>query len=401
MKRRKTMKKYFVVLMFMAVILPAEGSAHTLPKPSGKYFVSVHYLHFTDENRIELFDNDLNRKREITVKGWYPTDEKSGSAPYLLNADFAVKYRMMPEMFRDLKTNSGRDLPVSTKEKKFPVLIFSHGFGEHFSQNSILMEELASHGYIIFSIAHHFECRFSFYPNGRVIHLETKSRRFQKIWKEMQNPKAMELHNSTLEVKTNNERMRIFKDISDIIPTGLKESPKHWAKDTSFFLDQLEVMNKEHPLFKNVMNLDQIGVFGMSMGGIAACETSLTDKRVKAGVNIDGGLFGSILNDKLQIPFLFVNCGRYLGFGELFTEKSEKDCYSMSVKDSGHYNFTDYSIYPTPLVLTQLGAIDGKQTIDIMNVLIPAFFDKYLRGKKDINLLKLGEAFPEIETVKN
>ncbi|MBN2246460.1 MAG: hypothetical protein JW755_11520 [Candidatus Aminicenantes bacterium] len=71
-----------------------------------------------------------------------------------------------------MKTNSSRDVPISSKEKKYPVLIFSHGWGEHYSQNTILMEELASHGYIVFSIAHHYECKFSSYPDGRFIYIE-------------------------------------------------------------------------------------------------------------------------------------------------------------------------------------------------------------------------------------
>jgi hypothetical protein len=95
-----------------------------------------------------------------------------------------------------LKTNSSRDLPVSPREKDYPVLIFSHGWGEHYSHSTILMEELASHGYIVFSIAHHYECKFSFYPDGQTIHLDVNSLRFQKIMQEQQNPKAMEFTQS-------------------------------------------------------------------------------------------------------------------------------------------------------------------------------------------------------------
>lgn len=396
------MKILLTNLMCLFMSYSCQIQTNTLPSPSGNYKVSIHYVHFTDESRIELFDNDLDSKREITAKVWYPTDKKSACEPYVRNADFAIKYCMLPEIFRDLRTNSGRDLPVSSKEKKYPVLLFSHGWGEHYSQNSILMEELASHGYIVFSIAHHFECRFSSYPDGRVIHLDVTSRRFQKIWREMQNPQAQELiMHKVFEAGNDQERRQVLEEMVKACPSGLTESPKYWAEDIAFFLDQLTILNKQSRIFKKKLDLDHIGVLGMSMGGIASGEIGLADKRVKAGVNIDGGLSGSLLDKKLHIPFLFMNSSRFLGYGHLFTRKSSVDCYSLSVKGSGHYNFSDYSIYPAPLVAPLLGTIDGNQTIKIMNVVVLAFFDKYLKGKKDIEILKLAEEFPEIESVKN
>ena len=38
--------------------------------------------------------------------------------------------------------------------EKFPVLIFSHGIGGLKTQNTTQMEEMASHGYVVFSCDH-------------------------------------------------------------------------------------------------------------------------------------------------------------------------------------------------------------------------------------------------------
>ena len=396
------MKSLFTFLLCFVLSHPGQGQTNILPRPSGEHSVGVCYLCFTDESRKELFDNSGQSSREITVKVWYPTDKKSNPQPYLLNAEFAIKYCMFPEIFRDLKTNSGRDLPVSSVEKKYPVLVFSHGWGEHFSQNSILMEELASHGYIIFSIAHHYESRYSEYPDGRITHIDFNSLRFQKIWKEQQNPKAMELLHKQYNARNDEERMQIFLEISNLLPTTLKESPKYWAEDISFTIDQLKDINSENNILKNKLDLDKIGVFGMSMGGIASSEICLTDKRIKAGISIEGGLLGSLLTDmKLQQPFLFLNGKKFLGYGELYTGKSLTDCYSMSVKNADHYNFTDYSIYPYPLAKSLMGTIDGNRIIEITNVIIRAFFDKYLKENKEIDLIVEAKKYPEIEIDTN
>jgi hypothetical protein len=158
--------------------------------------------------------------------------------------------------------------------------------------------------------------------------------------------------------------MQVLLETSNALPTILTESPKYWAEDISFFMDQLESMNNENKILKDKLNLDRIGVFGMSLGGIASTEICTIDKRVKACVSIDGGLYGSALAKEIQTPLMFLNSKRFLGYGKIFTRKSKMDCYSLSVKDSDHYNFSDYSVYPVPAIRFLLGTIDGNKTIE-------------------------------------
>lgn len=393
----------FTLLLCALMAYPSQSQTDRLPKPSGNYSIGVSYLSFTDDGRKELFDNSQKSFREITVKAWYPSDNKSNPEPYFLNAEaeFALRYLQFPEIYKDLITNSSRDAPVSSKENKYPILIFSHGWGEHYSQNSILMEELASHGYIVFSISHHYECKFSSFPDGRLIFIDMNSLRFQKIMQEQQNPKAMELLQKMYNASSDEERIQVLVETSNALPTILTESPKYWAEDLAFFIDRLKDIESENKIFKDKLDLDRIGVFGMSLGGIATSEICLTDKRIKAGINIDGGLFGTLIEGKPQTPFMYLNSKRFLGYGKLFTGKSTMDCYSLSVKDSDHYNFSDYSVYPVPSIGFLLGPIDGEKTIEIMNVIVLAFFDKYLKDKKDIDLIEQAKKYPEIEIVTN
>jgi len=395
------MGNLLIIILCLLLSLPSFCQTNTLPKPSGKYFTGITYLHFTDNSRRELFDNSKESNREITVKVWYPTDTLSTREHYLLDAEFAIKYCMFPEKIKNLTTNSSRDLTVSSQKQEYPVLLFSHGWGEHFSQNSILMEELASHGYIIFSIAHHFECKYSEYPDGRIFHLDMTSNRFQKIWQELNNPKAMELIYKMYNANNDEERIQVYWETSNILPTLCKESPKYWAEDISFFLDQLKDINTGNKIFKDKLNLEKIGVFGMSMGGIASGEICITDKRVKACINIDGGFFPSALDSTIRTPFLFLNSKRFLGYGKLFTGNSTTDCYSLSVNNSDHYNFTDYSLYQYSQIAPLLGTIDGARIIKIMNVTILAFFDKYLKEEQNIDLKKFAEEYSEIKIVTN
>ncbi len=197
------------------------------------------------------------------------------------------------------------------------------------------------------------------------------------------------------------QRIKVFEETTKALPTALTESPKYWAEDISFFIDQLNRINSEDEIFKQKLDLDRIGVFGMSLGGIASCEVSLSDERIKACINIDGGLYGSILKSEFNVPIMFLNSKRYLGYGNLFTSKSNMDSYSLSVVNSDHYNFSDYTIYPTPTVKPLLGSIDGKKVATIMNVMVLSFFDKYLKEKQNIDLIQQAKIFSEIEIISS
>jgi len=397
------MKRIFILLLLSSFFAAGQSQTESLPKPTGKYFVGVTYLSFVDHNRKELFDNNQEKTREITVKAWYPSDIISDFEPYLLNSEseFAIKYLQFPEMYRTLKTNSSRDVPVSSKESKYPILIFSHGWGEHYSQNSVLMEELASHGYIVFSISHHYECKFTSFPDGQFIYIDMNSQRLQKIMGEMANPEALELIQKFPSASNDEERLQVFVDMEKVLPTCLTESSKYWAEDISFFIDQLNGLNGENKFFKNKLNLNAIGVFGMSLGGLASNEASMLDKRVRACVSMDGGFHGLISKGEIKVPTMFLNSKRYLGYGNIFTNRSEMDCYSFTVRNSDHMNFSDYSIYPVPTAIPLLGSIEGGKVIEIMNIMVLNFFDKYLKEKHNIDLIRKAELFSEIEIATN
>jgi len=98
---------------------------------------------------------------------------------------------------------------------------------------------------------------------------------------------------------------------------------------------------------------------------------------------------------------MFINSKRYLGYGKLFVSKINKDGFSFSVRNSDHYNFTDYSIYKMKSISFFLGAIEGNKTIEIMNNLVVAFFDKYLKEKENINIINKAQDYPEIEITTN
>jgi hypothetical protein len=393
------MKKILLFACIINLFINCAGQNYQLLKPSGKYLTGVSYLDLIDSSRKELFDDTGSIHRELTIKAWYPADKRNSPESYLENPDFIISNFGFTEIYRTLKTNSSRRIEASSAEHSYPVLIYSHGWGEHYSQNTILMEELASHGYIVFSIAHHYECKFSFYPDGRIITINNNSNRFKQIMQEQMNPAAMEIFRKMTTASNDGQRAEIFRETNNIMPLLMKGSSAYWADDNIFFINELGRINNADKIFKGKLDLDRIGVFGMSMGGIATNEVGIRDTRVKAGVNIDGAIYASATGEVIKIPYLFLNSQRYLGYGRLFTSRVANDCYSVTIRNSDHYNFTDYALYPIKN-LSQIGTIDPKKPIRILNTLVVLFFDKYLKMTGNIDLKKVCNGY-DVEYVSS
>ena len=69
---------------------------------------------------------------------------------------------------RLVASHSYPNAPVARARPRYPVLIFSHGYASSPWQNTVQMEELASHGFIVFSIGHTYESVAIRFPDGRI-----------------------------------------------------------------------------------------------------------------------------------------------------------------------------------------------------------------------------------------
>lgn len=372
-----------------------------LPEPSGKYVIGTAYLGFTDASRADPFSADTTMHRELTARAWYPAENTSRPrrAPYLRDPEAVVPVFGLPAALRTAGTHAFIDAPVSAAEDSWPVLVYNHGWGEHFAQSTALMEELASHGYIVFSLAHHGEVKFSFRPDGEAVLLDVSNPRFRAIAAEQRNPEALAVFRRMFGADGRDEQESIFSTSNELMPTFLVESPRIWAEDISRFIDELERLNRSEGLFEGKLRLERVGVLGMSMGGIAAGQACLADDRCAAGINMDGGLYGDPLGFTIGRPFMFMNSERYSGYDEFFLEHVSGPGYDITIADSDHQNFSDLSVLAPSSQM--MGTINGHRMLAVINAYTLAFFDKHLRGIDSRLLDGASERFPEVNvTVK-
>ena len=358
-----------LLIIVLVTALPILFPIFQFPAPEGPYPVGTTNLHLVDQSRPETFTPIPDDKREFMVKIWYPAEVEPGAKPdaYLEHLPFQLSHLAL------VKTHAYQDVPVSAVQSSFPVLIFSHGYIGLVDQNLTLMEELASQGYIVCSIAHTYQAQATVFPDGRNV--------------------PVDLSLSTDFLK-------------GIAPTqsDYGEHLRIWTDDTLYLMDELEKiqLGEQDLMLTDKLDLDRIGVFGMSFGGVAAVQVCSEDSRCHAGINLDAGLprdySGRAIESPLNQPFLFMLREDQAAMVHTNMNAVENTAYGIRVRGTTHLDFTDLFLYLPVLKYTNIfGPIDGYHMIDIIKDYTVAFFDEYLKGESSTLLNDLSPDYPEVE----
>ena len=232
-----------------------------------------------------------------------------------------------------VKSNSYLNAPLPEQETTYPVLVFSHGYDVgFFAQNMVQMEELASHGYVIFSVGHAYESSLVLDAQGQAIPMsETQVDAF--------NQENSETHEAYLKIfsTTGAEQIQAARAWMAASPVA-QQSIQIWTQDTQFVLTQIEQMNSgqvDSP-FAGHLDTSRIGVFGLSFGGATAFQVCAVDSRCKAAINMDGTQWGNLLDTPLQTPFMMMS-GEYTnGINDWALSNSLESGYNLWVRDTTH-----------------------------------------------------------------
>ena len=235
-----------------------------LPAPTGPHKIGRTSFHWKDDKRAELETSAPDDKRELMVHLFYPIDAKAtgAQAVYVPDADVMRSIWNEAQLARitALRTHSLESAPLPRGKVRYPVVLFSPGGAFKSLTYHALLEDLASHGWVVAALDPPYNPRAMRFPDGHVLgNLQPNERG----WPQPRNPE---------------ENQRFYK-----------ERIYHWARDISFVIDQLTALDKGKGQFANRLDLQRgVGVFGHSRGGQAAATARILDHRVRGGINIDG-----------------------------------------------------------------------------------------------------------------
>jgi predicted dienelactone hydrolase len=373
---------WLAVAAALPILLPIPGPL----APTGPYAVGTAVYHLIDTSRDEFYTDDPNDKREIMVQVWYPAQPpQTGTKPvlYLEDIDAAgpvIAHRLdMPRFLFDhlnlAYAHAYNDAEILDGDAVFPVIIFSHGLNSFRNQNTTMVQELASYGFVVAAIDHTYANVFTVFPDGRIT---------------LYNPD-------------------IFSDEPANPPRNSNTLVGVWAQDATFVLDQMAVwQNEAGNRFNGRLNLDQVGIFGHSTGGGAAAEFCLTDQRCGAVLGLDAWVepISDPVLEGLSNPLMFIQADQWGADNEVdlnsrragaIYEAGQSDSYLLVVAGAAHYDFTDLPLFSP--ITAQLGLssdIPSKYMAKMLNHYTLAFFNQYLREETGGLSTKTPRIYPEV-----
>lgn len=352
-----------------------------LPRPTGPYAIGTRIFHLVDQSRSD--PASASGRRELMIQVWYPAAPSSHPwAPYRRRQETTLlsSYQSL------IHTHARLDTAVVAGSRPFPVLLFNPSWGGRRTQNMFQVEDLASHGFAVVGIDHTHNSTPVAFPDGRVIHNTPE-------------PLMTDFAHSTVE---------------EVNRIGAREIKVETADDI-FVLNQLEAMNQNpSSVFFGRLRVSDSGAFGHSFGGAVSAEVCARDPRVRAALDLDGSLFGSVQQTGLAKPFLFMEEEIPAYTAEQLNRSqsdrvenalNESDTaafnkfggYRIFLRGSTHASFTDKPLYSPLPSLSGRGAIPPLREFHIIRAYSLAFFEQELDQQASPLLSSNKSPFPEAE----
>ncbi len=344
-----------------------------LPAPRGPFTISS-ARHHLQSQRPDAFAGRAGARRELMARVWFPAAANLEKAPLAYQTPETAKALWESngalEALKDLEVRvQSHAYPASEVDPvraSYPLILFSPGLGEVAEGYAAMLEDLASKGFIVAAIDHPYVASgVTVFPGGRTEGL--------------------------LPV------MELFNRSGEVIET--------LAGDVTQALDWLAASP-----YASRIDWSRVAVTGHSLGGATAISAAAADGRVKTAVNIDGSLWGRVVEQGPTKPVLFLSMGSTTLFDPTHAAFRGKDSVRIgSLIGAGHLSMVDmnqvaYQLAPVQrlLLLPDVETVQPRSGIAAIVDYIEAYLDTQFSGKGREALLEAGrtQAGAVIETLQ-
>lgn len=318
---------------------------------------------------------DAESGRKTAVRLYYPCEK--GSTAGMKRAEMYC-----PELLKEVNRQSLNCLKDSgiiypdcyygaphVPDRKFPLIIFNHGFGSYIEANTFLCCDLASNGFVVASSGHAGDSMFNRYDDGTCEY-------FDKAGNKANNKNTLGKLFGMLAVMykkgTDRERYERFFDFQNKYMPWFRDNLSKWCAES------LDVVNYLKENCSDWIDFSKgIGASGHSFGGATAYYMCHYTDEITCGVNIDGGVFGDYTGLTMKKPFLQISCKTNVYAETKPFIDTEIPAESILFPDMTHAGFMDAKFY-LPSVFT--GKMDGCEMHRKLADGHIQFFRKHLAG---------------------
>ncbi|MEU0504036.1 dienelactone hydrolase family protein [Nocardia sp. NPDC005998] len=351
------------LLAVLAIVPWSVPPVPTLPEPSGRYRVGSDIFRWVDQQRPETATNSTADRRNVIVQAWYPTEFTSARQWVYIDGLDRLPSRVtripgfLMSNYGRIDTHAFADVPISAERARWPVVLFSPGYGAPRAFYTGLVSDLASRGFVVLTIDHPYEVAVTELADGSV---------------------ATPIENFP-DNDADGERYM----------TGQLEVRRG---DLRFVVDQLD-RPEAMGVLAGRLDTDHIAAIGHSFGGASAVAAAADDPRIKAAVNIDGTLYGDLSNRALPQPFLLLESDHaetghstnYLDRNRDLIQHLRAGGFRYEIAEANHFSFTDVPLFlATPVRFAVAQFIGGERgpvdTQRAANDILAAFLQGPLGG---------------------
>lgn len=303
---------------------------------------------------------------------WYPARHNERIATYLPDSiatrwthDRPGVINLLTRKLANVRAHGVFDAPFAADSTRHPVLLFRGGGGGGALGFTAHFEELASRGYVVVAVEG---------GSGG-------------------NPESC--------VGRVDEDACAAKLISNAI-TAMGSA-----------LDRLSAISLTDPILGGHVDLKTVGVFGHSFGGAQAFAFCAADARCKAGVNMDGRLFGSLDRNTVTEPFLWLlsdhgsaqdSVSRQI-MGQIQRAYERQPAIvrmKVMIKGANHFTFSEdgallkSGVLRGAMRVMGILGIRGRRQVEVSAYAVATFFDASLRNAGSIQGALASSAYPEL-----
>ncbi|WP_058046600.1 alpha/beta hydrolase family protein [Streptomyces roseifaciens] len=391
-----------------ATATTSKSAPGALPAPTGPHAVGTVTRHLVDTARKDPWKPERG-DREVAISLFYPADRDrpaggKGPAPHMDPSSAAhfgsargagsFNYHVRPDAadWASTRTHARVDAPVARGSRSLPVVLYSAGLGDPRTWNTGLAEELASRGYVVVTVDHPYDSSEVRLANG-------------------------ELAESVLPALAG-------APVTEVDAT-LRRAVKARVDDTRFVLDTLGSAQWRRGLPRGLgdaVDLRRVGMAGQSAGGFTAAQALHDDRRLKAGINMDGQMdfplpdstgstLSTVAREGVDRPFLLLGsdgpgaAGNRASWAS-FRQHTRGWRAELAMAGAEHGTYTDgvsllpalarQGALPEEALRQDVGTVRPERAVATTRAYVVAFFDRFLKGRDGRLLDGPSPRFPEM-----
>ncbi|XP_033641543.1 platelet-activating factor acetylhydrolase 2, cytoplasmic-like [Asterias rubens] len=255
-----------------------------------------------------FYPTNKQNKNPSNFPPWLPSKEYArGYIDYtgFKNSRASFTAAILNYLTEDFKIPATWNAPLAKSESPFPVLIFSHGLSGCRTTYSTVCLEMASHGFIVGAVEHRDKSACTTYIIKEVSEENEEGCKAPSRGRIQEWIPILLVEGDDFEIRNNQLNTRAAECIRALDLLIRMNSGERVVNSLD---DQFDAT-----MFKNVMNVDKVGICGHSFGAATSILTLAKDKRFKCGVALDAWLFPVDKTSYADIeqPVLLINTEKF------------------------------------------------------------------------------------------